>query len=56
MLLRIVINFGSLIERILAFYLEVKLSKLELFKLKISEFIVFIIQPSFSQDIFLEFI
>jgi hypothetical protein len=52
MLFRIVTTFGSLIERILAFYLEVKSSKFELFKIKLSEFIEFIIQPSFPHDIF----
>jgi hypothetical protein len=56
MLFRIVISFGSLIKRIPAFFEEIKLSKLEFFKIKISEFIEFNIHPSFSQDIFLDFI
>jgi hypothetical protein len=56
MLFCIVISFGSLIKRMPAFYLEIKLSKFEFFIINISEFIEFIIQPSFSQDIFYDYI
>jgi hypothetical protein len=56
MLFMIFISFGSLIEIIPAFYVETKLLKFELLKLNVSELIVFIKQPSFSHDIFLEFI